>query len=1075
MFEVDEFELFYDDDDEEVVLLEDMLGASSDDVLVACLNQLGRVDLEIMSKSSGKTCEQLVLDLKGSAIFQNPSEFWNDKNWSIDKGWLLRSQYCCGNIRRKLAVAEIMNKKFPGCFECNIKALKKMLPSSLNLTDIHVSPGAPWIPAEIYSQFAKELLNLRTAPSVIFNKEVHAWKIVAPEEAKISIANTMTYGTSSLSALKILEQTMNAKTIKVYDYVLTSSWNYERVFNKDATLAAQEKQKAIIQAFNKWVHGSEFRRLRLEECYNDTFVGYGVSAYDGSFLSFPDINPDVNFYDHQRNSIARFLLSEEHLLLAQDVGTGKTYIICAGVHERYRMGLSRKNMIVVPNNILQATVDTYKYLYPHDKILTIFPKDFTPKLRKKTLERVRDEDFAAIFIAYSSFDMIVMSKNYWVDKMTNELNTLYNAIAHTSHKEEKSLLERQKELLSKKLSTYVVEASDPPWPTFDELGIETLVVDEAHNYKNIPLNTKTDNIVGMHTGGSKKCKEMLEKTKNVKKLMFATGTPLTNSLADLFVLQTYLQPEELKFRGIDSFDMWINTFGERETNFEVDVDSKHLRAMTRFSTFHNLTELMSLFSTVCDFHHIDENEAELPLFNGYNDICVSKNEAQSEYIKELSERTELIRAHRVRRTEDNLLKITTDGRKCALDVRLVDPKYYLLDREENKVEVCARQVYRLYKNEPDTCQVIFSDIGTPKASFNVYDSLKYELMALGIPEHQIAFVHDAISDGARTRLFSAINAGTVRVIIGSTAKLGVGVNVQERLVALHHLSVPWRPADMVQREGRIIRRGNSCSEVYIYRYITEGSFDSYSWQLLENKQRFISSFLSGTSATRDADDVADIVLNYAEVKALAIGNPLIKKRVETSNRLERAKISCRQRQKQLIELRSVVDNVPAELESLQCRHAVTSLDIELYRKSKEVIPHDERLSFGEELLDAIKGNHMKNTERLFDNYQGFDIYLPASMDCEKPHIYIRSSNGGVYHLEMETDKPLGCAMRIDHLLEHLPDKVKAFEEQIHQAKQQRAEALADIENGNKYQTEVDLLEEELAEIDRCLAYEDKSA
>ena len=1074
MFDINEFDLFYDD--EETCELDEMVGASSDEVLVSCLNKLGRVDIEQMSKCSGETCKQLVLDLRGSAIFQDPTEFEPDEQWSINKGWQLRSQYCCGNIHRKLEVAEQMNEKFPGCFESNIIALQKMLPSSLCLDEIHVSPGAPWVPADIYAQFAKQLLNLKSMPSVFFNKEVRTWQIVVPEEARTSVANTMTYGTSYISALKILEQTMNAKTVKIYDYVPTYGWNYERVFNKVATLTAQEKQKAIIREFDKWVHNEEYIRSRLEECYNDAFVGYGVSAYDGSFLKFPDLNPDVTFYPHQRNAIARMLLSYENLLLAHDVGTGKTYEMCAGVHELYRMGLSRKNLIVVPNNVLKATVDAHKYLYPNDKILAIFPKDFTPKFRKETLEKVRDGDYVAVYMAYSSFDMIVMSKDYWINKMTNELNALRNAINNTSHKEEKRLLEKQKEALSKKLSSYVVEAFDTPWLPFDKLGIETLIIDEAHNYKNIPLNTKADNIVGMHTGGSKKCKEMLEKTKVVKKLILATGTPLTNSLADLFVLQTYLQPEELKFRGIDSFDMWINTFGERETNFEVDVDSKHLRAMTRFSTFHNLTELMSLFSTVCDFHHVGDNESEMPDFRGYRDVCVPKNEAQSEYIKELSERTELIRSHKVKRTEDNLLKITTDGRKCALDVRLVDPKYYLKDREKNKVEVCAERVYDLYCKQPDTCQVIFSDIGTPKASFNVYDSVKYELMGLGIPEHQIAFVHDATSESARTRLFSAINAGAIRVVIGSTAKLGVGVNVQERLVALHHLSVPWRPADMVQREGRIIRRGNSCEEVYIYRYITEGSFDSYSWQLLENKQRFISSFLSGTSATRDADDVADAVLNYAEVKALAIGNPLIKKRVETANRLERTKISCRQRQKQLIDLRSVVDNVPAELDRLKKHHTITSLDVELYNASKEVVPQDERVAFGEELLDAIKDNHMQNTERLFDNYQGFVVFLPANMNCEKPHIYIRSSNGGAYYLEMETEKPLGCAMRIDHLLEHLSERVISFEEQMARAEKQREEALSDIEKGNAYQDEVEELEIELADIDRRLAEtEEKSA
>ncbi len=1073
MFEVNEFDLYYED--EEINELEQMQGASSDEVLVACLNKLGRVDILKMSQASGKSCEQLIFDLKGSAIFQDPAEFIDDEYWSIEKGWLLRAQYCCGNIHTKLAIAKRMNDKFSGRFESNIIALEKMLPSALVLDEIHISPGAPWVPADIYSQFIKELLHINSSVPVIYNKELRVWKILSPDEAKTSVANNITYGTTDISAIKIFEQTMNAKTVKVYDYNLTYGWNYDRVFNKDATLAAQEKQKAIIREFDNWIHADSYRRARLEECYNDAFVGYGVCAYDGQFLKFPGLNPDVTFYSHQRNAIARMLLSQENLLLAHDVGTGKTYEMCAGVHEMYRMNLSRKNLVVVPNNVLQATVDAHKYLYPSDKILAVFPKDFAPQFRKEVLEQIRDGDYVAIYMAYSSFDMIMMSKEYWIDKMSDEINTIRNAIVNAVRKEEKTMLERKKDSLLKKRAEYIAQACDTPWLPFDKLGIETLVIDEAHNYKNIPLNTKADNIVGMHTTGSKKCKEMLEKAKVVKKLIFATGTPLTNSLADLFVLQTYLQPEELKFRGISSFDMWINTFGERETNFEVDIDSTHLRAMTRFSKFHNLTELMSLFSTVCDFHHVQENGEELPDFKGYIDICTPKTKAQSEYILGLSDRIELIRAHKVNRTEDNLLKITTDGRKIALDERLVDERYCFVSREKNKIEYCAEKVYELYCKHPNTCQVVFSDIGTPKSSFNVYDSLKCELMQLGVQEHQIAFVHDATSEAARARLFANINAGIVRVVIGSTAKLGVGVNVQERLIALHHLSVPWRPADMVQREGRIIRRGNTCEEVYIYRYITEGSFDAYSWQLLENKQRFISDFLSGTSATRDADDVADAVLNLAEAKALAIGNPLVKKRVETANKLDRSKIAYRNRQKQIIALRAVADNVPAEIERLRRLCAITIKDVELYGASKQVIPNEERTAFGEELLDAIKENHMQSNERLFDTYQGFDVCLPAGMNIEKPYVYIRSCNGGVYHLEMETEKALGCAMRIDHLLEHLSERVLSYKEKMDIAVKQRQEALADIENGNKYQQEVEKLEKELADIDDCLMQDEKKS
>lgn len=1075
MFEVNEQDLYFDDD--AASLGEELQGASSDEVLVACLNQLGRVDLELMSAACGKSCEELIADLRGSAIFQDPAEFEFEENWDLTRGWVLKARYLCGNLRRKLELAVVQNRRFPGIFDSNIRALEKMLPASLSLTDIHVLPGAPWMPPDMVASFAKDLLRLRVAPSVVFNKELCTWDITSPGEARISVANTMTYGTAHLSALKILEHTMNNRTIKVFDYFPTLTANkYDRVFNRGATLEAQEKEKEILREFRKWVYGEKERIQRLEECYNDAFVGYGVGAYDGSFLKFPDLNPDITFFQHQRDAIARILLSAEHLLLAHDVGTGKTYEICAGVHELYRMKLSRKNLVVVPNNVLKATVNSHKLLYPRDKILAVFPKDFTPSKRSEVLRKMRDEDYVAIYMAYSSFDMIVMSKGYWVKKMTDEIQSLRTAISCTVNTAEKKMLERQKELLSKKLMTYITEGEDTPWLPFDKLGIETLVVDEAHNYKNIPLKSRADNIVGMHCQGSQKCKEMIEKSRVVKKLIFATGTPLTNSLSDLFVLQTYLQPNELKFRGISTFDMWVNTFGgEKETNFEVDVDSKQLRAVTRFNTFHNLTELMALFSTVCDFHHLEENAAEIPKFRGYRDVCVPKNKAQGEYIKSLSERTELIRTHQVKRTEDNLLKVTTDGRKCALDIRLVDPKINIPFQERTKVTACADAVWKIYREEPDTCQVVFSDIGTPKVGFNVYDALRMELICKGIPEKEIAFVHDATGETARAKLFAAINAGTVRVVIGSTAKLGVGVNVQEKLIALHHLSVPWRPADMVQREGRILRRGNTCKEVQIYRYVTEGSFDSYSWQLLENKQRFISSFLSGTSATRDADDVADVVLNYAEIKALAIGNPLIKKRVETANRLERTKIACRHRQKQMLDLQTVVESVPAELDRLSALLERTKADAEDYSKNREVIPMEERAAFGEELLEAVLDNEMQGEERVFDTYQGFSIFLPAGMDLKHPYVFVRSKNGGSYRVEMGTDKPLGCAMRVDHLLDGLEGRVQSILEQLENARKRQLEAEFDLEKGNPYVPLVEDLEQELSEIDRKLAEPDEKS
>ena len=1068
----EDFSCFDGDEQREVIQC-----TSSDDALIASVNRNGRVDLSYMEEISGLTATRLISDLAGKAIFQDPAAFLERKRWTFNTDWLLAPQYLCGSIPEKLTMAFRMNERFPGCFQANVDALKKLMPPGLAMDEIHVSLGASWIPAEVYSAFIRELLRLPWDTEVVYQQELSRWMINAKQISYDSVLNKITYGTFDLSALQIIEQTMNAKTVKVYDYSYSSSrGDPERILNRDKTLAAQEKQRLILHKFEKWILTNPARRSKLQELYNDSFVGYCVTPYDGSFLSLPGLNPAIKLYDHQKNAVARILLSDGNLLLAHDVGTGKTYEMIVSAHELHRMGLSEKIMLVVPNSVLGATVEAHRQLYPEDDILTIFPKDFTPKKRQKVLERIRDERFVCIYIAYGSFDMLTMSKDYYVQKQQSELSGLRRAAANATTKREKHALEAEATRMSKKLSEFVVHGTQNPWLSFDDLGIDTLYVDEIQNYKNIPIESKADSIVGMHAGGSKKCKEMLEKCRNVRRLIFATGTPLTNSLSDLFALQTYLQPEELRFRGIDSFDMWINTFAQRETNFEIDVDASALRVMTRFSSFHNLTELMSLFSTVCDFHSGDADCAEKPGFHGYENVIVPKSRSQADYIRYLSERTERIRTKKVRRKDDKLLSVTTDGRKAALDIRLLsdddikeaDIRWDSRDFTRTKVTACADKLKELYLRYPGTCQAVFSDLGTPRVGFNLYDELRSELLRRGIPDAEIAYVHEATTEAARAKLFAAINQGLVRVIIGSTEKLGVGVNVQERLVALHHLSVPWRPADMVQREGRILRQGNLCKEVFIFRYITDGSFDSYSWQLLENKQRFISSFLSGTDGNRSQEDISDTVLSYAEVKALAIGSPLIKKRVETANRLDRARMASRQRQKQLIDLRTIVERIPEQIKQAEqsCKHIHD--DAECYQANKSVIPQNERLSFGEELIFALEENSLQTDERIFDSYQGFRVVLPANMLPEKPYVYLRASGVG-YSVNMDDVKPLGATMRLDRLLQDLPRREDNLKTKIRELQTQCREAKSDLEQGNPYQKTIEDLTRKLNQIDRQIA------
>lgn len=1041
----------------------DGLERTSDEVCILCKNNFGMVDLDWMSKTSGIPIEKLISDLRGSVILQDPAAFEED-SWDISIGWKFTEQYLCGNIAKKLATAKEMNERFPHCFDANIKRLTKILPKKQDFEDIHASLGASWISPLIYATFIKDLLRLNEMPEVTFNKDLSKWKIIT-KDAKISVLNNYTYGTSDMSAIKIIENTMNAKTIKAYDYDILSGFRYKAVINRPATLAAQDKQRLILNEWDKWINSDINIRKHIREEYNSQFVGYAYSPYDGSFLTLPELNPEVKLYEHQRNAIARILLSGNNTLLAHDVGTGKTYEMIISAHELKRMGLSDRTLIIVPNNILKATVEMHKYLYPNDKILAVYPKDFTPEKRKPMLSRIQNDDFTVIYMAYSSFDMITMSKHYWINKKNDEIKRL-SASAQNKDRIERRMIENKINILKKQLHKYICEGKNTPWQNFEELGITTLFLDEAHNYKNISIYSRTEGIVGFHIKGSKKADEMLEKCHNVKRLVFATGTPLTNSLADLFTLQTYLQPEELKFHNMDFFDQWITTFATREQQYEVDVDGNNLRLRTRFSKFHNLTELMALFSSVCDFHHLDTDSSELPDFKGYTDIPVPKNEAQEEYINGLSERLELIRTHSVSPTEDNLLKLTIDGRKCALDARLVETDVPFADYRGSKSAVCAEKIKEIYDKYPGTCQAVFCDIGTPKSGFNVYDCLKSELIKLGISRGEIAYIHDAASESAKVKLFNKINSGEIRVIIGSTSKLGVGVNVQEKLIAAHHLSVPWRPADIVQRDGRIIRRGNTCGEVFIYRYITQGSFDSYSWQILESKQRFIASFLSGTTQMRDADDIDDTVLTYAEAKMLAIGNPLIKKRVEVSNKLERARISNSQRRRQLEEVCAVIEAIPKRIERLKNLKDTAREDDMMYKGNKSSIPNPERIAFGEELLEALRDNVMRTYERIFDTYQGFDVVLPVNMLSEKPYIYLRSENGGNYHVDMKDTTDYGCSKRLDYFLDHLNDFEADCDKGIEQALKQLEEAKEEFLAGNPYREEVEKLKDELSEIDK---------
>ena len=860
------------------------------DALILCLNALGRVDIEYIASVTGADYKTVISSLKGT-IYQNP-ETWNE---CFYQGWETDEEYLSGNLVRKWKTAQNANAQYDGYFAENVAAIEKVLPPAITAEDIYITLGSPWVPTDVIDDFIRDILGrpsgIQPEPT-LHDEWTGTWEIPNKSRYHHSISVRETYGTSRMEALYILERTLNMKTVAVADEIdcPTSSSGKKRVINEAETAAVLEKQQWLIQEFQKWVWTDADRRKRLEEIFENKYGRVRRRVFDGSFLTFPGLSPAISLYPYQKDAVARILFTP-NTLLAHDVGSGKTYIMIAAGHELRRMGLSQKNLYVVPNHIIGQWKSIFLRMYPTASLLCVDPKSFVPSKREQVLRQIRDNNYDGIIMAYSCFAQIPLSRDYYAAEL-KEKKEAVSALVCQKSKATTKLKKKQREL-DQKLSEMLV-ALEETYDTiyFDELGITRLFVDEAHHFKNVPLETNINSVLGINPRGSQECQDMLDKVRSVQKknsgkgVVMATGTPITNSITDVYILQQYLQSGELALLDLQSFDSWIGMFAEKTTAFEIDVDTSTYRLATRFSRFHNLPELTALLASIADFHQIEPGTG-IPRFDGYQDAVIAKTPALIAYLQEISSRADDVRRGRVHRREDNMLKITTDGRKAALDIRLVNPASSF--SYQSKVARCTENVTDIYfRTMPQkSTQIIFCDISTPKAGFNLYSELKDRLIRQGIPAVEIAFIHDAKNETQRSRLFARVRCGEIRVLIGSTFKLGLGVNIQDRLIALHHLDVPWRPADMTQREGRILRQGNTNPQVYIFRYITEGSFDAYSWQLLETKQRFISDLLAGSLSERSASDIEDTVLTYAEVKALAIGNPLIKQRVEAANELSR--------------------------------------------------------------------------------------------------------------------------------------------------------------------------------------------
>lgn len=796
------------------------------------------------------------------------------------------------------------------------------------------------------------------------------------------------------------------------------------------------------------------------------------------------MSPAINLYPYQKDAVARILFTP-NTLLAHDVGAGKTYVMIAAAMEMRRMGLSEKNMFVVPNNIVGQWKNIFYAMYPSANILCVEPKSFAPSKRESVLERIRDEDFDGIIIAYSCFEQIPLSKEYYQNQLIDE----QELIAEIAGKKNKatSRLKKKQEAVSKALSELAASMGDLyKGVYFDDLGITRLFVDEAHNFKNVPIETKADKVLGISASGSKKCQDMMDKVRMVQKkndgagVVFATGTPITNSITDAFIMQMYLQSGELAMLDLQSFDSWIGMFAERSTEFEIDVDTSSYRLATRFSKFHNLPELTSLLSSIADFHQVDTS-AGIPQIDGYTDALVSKTNEFADYLKDISQRAEDVRKGYVSRKDDNMLKITTDGRKAALDLRLVNPSAVFT--YQSKVARCVENVADIYFRtmSQKSAQIIFCDTSTPKTGFNIYDEVKTMLQSKGIPSDKIAFIHDAQTEAQRNTMFAQVRNGDIRVLLGSTFKLGLGVNIQDKLIALHHIDVPWRPADMTQREGRILRQGNTNSKVQIFRYITEGSFDAYSWQLLETKQRFITGLLSGSLTERSGTDIEDTVLDYAEVKALAVGNPLVKERVETANELSRYLTLQRKLVESRIRMEKELLEMPGKKSNQENNIAGCEADIAYYKGWKQANPApsdnkvkkdvaEKRKQLRDYIHSSLMSYVLEPKEKILMTYRGFEIILPANMTREKPYVWLKRN--GRYYVELG-DTNTGNLIRIDNFLDDLQTHLDKLNKGLAKLWERERQLKEELRKEESFSDEIENCRQKLEMLDKKLGVDNK--
>ncbi len=1063
------------------------------EALAVSIGEHGKVDLPYMAELLGTPGEygRITTELSG-VIFKDPAADPTDP----EAGWQMADEYLSGDVRAKLRMAQFAAETNPE-FVVNVDALTKAQPRELEASEIDVRLGATWLDPNIIQKFMTETFQipyyLRHAVKVRYSPYTAEWRVEGKTATgRGDIISSETYGTSRANAYKILEETLNLKDIRIYDTIEDAEGKPKRVLNKRETMLAQQKQQVIKDAFANWVWQDPQRRIALVKQYNELFNSTRPREYDGSHIHFVGMNPEITLREHQRNAIAHVLYGG-NTLLAHEVGAGKTYEMAASAMEAKRLGLCQKSLFVVPNHLTEQWASEFLNLYPNAKLLVARRKDFETANRKKFCARIATGDYDAVIIGHSQFERIPLSferqERIIQEQIYETLAAINELKVHAGENFSIKQMEKTRKTLETKLEKLRSDERKDDVITFEQLGVDRLFVDESHAFKNLFLTTKMRNVAGLSTSEAQKSSDMFGKCRYLDEItggrgvVFATGTPVSNSMTELYTVMRYLQYSTLQQKKLTHFDCWASTFGETTTAIELAPEGTGYRARTRFAKFFNLPELMSMFKEVADIKTSDQLHLPVPEAK-FETVVAKPSEIQKEMVQELSKRAADIHSGIVDASVDNMLCVTNDGRKIGLDVRLMNPM--LPDDPNSKLNVCVQNVLKIWEEGKDQklTQLLFCDLSTPKndGNFNVYDDIRKKLVAAGMPENEIEFIHNADTEAKKAALFSKVRSGDVRVLLGSTAKMGAGTNVQSRLVAVHHLDVGWKPSDMTQRNGRIIRQGNMNKEVKVFNYVTEGTFDSYLFQTLENKQRFISQIMTSKSPVRSCEDVDEQALSYAEIKALCAGNPLIKEKMDLDVQVAKLKVLKADHQSQKFRLQDkLLTKFPADIQETNAHIAGLKADAQLaaaHPQGKEEfcgmtikgVTYDEKKTAGERLVLAC--SELPNAEeKVIGSYRGFELSLRFDTFRSEYQAILKGERR--YPVPLGTD-PLGNIIRLDNSLNNFPERINSAENELATLHQQQAAAQIEVEKPFPQEEELAEKSARLAELNAQLDVDEKS-